>query len=212
MLLESLKKIPGYVNYLFKGFYLPAEVLLAGQSGEKVILHLSDTPSFTYRAIYRLVQKLDPAVIIHTGDLADDIKLELNPNCSYLYKETVKTFLGALERTGAEKIYIVPGNHDMETFLREKITRAQVVSEGTIITLNGRRIGLAHALENVPFDVDIGLYGHNFERPEKEIPPVLNGVDSINIIMYPSWAVHRIPYPVGTNQERKYGIFNGRLP
>lgn len=212
MMIEILKKISRYISYLFKGFYLPAEVLTAGQSGEKVILHLSDTPSFTYRVIYRLLQKLDPAVIIHTGDLADDIKLELNPGSSTQYMQAVKPFLDTLERTGAEKIYVVPGNHDLEKYLREEADRVQVVSEGTTITVSGRRIGLAHALENIPKGVDIGLYGHNFDRPEKEIPPVLNGVDSINIILYPSWSVHRVPYPVGTNQERKYGIFNGRLP
>ncbi len=48
------------------------------RTGEPSLLHVSDIPSDYYRFIYRLIEKLEPAYLVHTGDLADEVKLELD--------------------------------------------------------------------------------------------------------------------------------------
>lgn len=42
------------------------------------LLHVSDIPSDYYRFVYRLIEKLEPAYLVHTGDLAEEVKLELD--------------------------------------------------------------------------------------------------------------------------------------
>ena len=43
-----------------------------------VLLHISDTPSEIYPYIFKIIDILKPQYIFHTGDLADNVKLEIN--------------------------------------------------------------------------------------------------------------------------------------
>ncbi len=208
---ECLKNIPGYINYLCRGYYVPRALEEAMKTGEDLILHLSDTPSYAYRSVINLVEILKPRIIIHTGDLADDIKLELYPDLAHLYKEKAVPFLHKLESSAAEKIYIVPGNHDLAGLLEEEADRSRIVPDGTVIEVRGLKVGLAHCQEDLPDSTDYNLYGHNLDCPVDGNPCTLNGCKDINIIMYPSWRVYHIPYPVGTNHERQYKLLNGRM-
>lgn len=208
---DRLKNIPGYINYLYRGYYLPKDLKEALEADEDVILHLSDTPSSAYRAMLHLVEILKPRVIIHTGDLADDIKLEIYPDLSFLYSKKAVPFLLELEKSAAEEIYIVPGNHDLAGLLEEAAGRSRIVPDGTVIEIRGLKVGLAHCQEDLPPAVDYNLYGHNLDCPADGNPCTLNGCSRINIILSPSKRVYRIPYPVGTNQERQYKPLNGRL-
>jgi len=208
-----LKSIPGFFNYFFKGYYVSPEIEVAMEAEEGLILHLSDTPSFAYPSLINLIETLKPEVVVHTGDLADDIKLELDPELIEDYRKKVVPFLRALENSSAKNIYIVPGNHDLESLLREEVNRIHIVPDGHIISIKGNKLGLAHCLEDLPPLTDYGLYGHNLECPREgqEGLCVLNGLRTINIICYPSWCVYHLPYPMGTNLERKYEKINGRL-
>lgn len=209
---ECLRNIPGYISYLWRGYFVPKEIEEAREDNELIILHLSDTPSFAYRSLIGLIEALKPGVVIHTGDLADDFKLELHPNLSAQYRETVRPFLRALEDSAAGDIYIVPGNHDLENIIREEAGRIHVVPVGQVIDIEGRKLGLAHCWEDLPAVYDYGLYGHNLAFPGDKSLSVLNGCRTINIILSPSWRIFHVPYPVGTNHERKYNTLNGRLP
>ncbi len=206
-----LKNIPGYINYLYRGYFVPKELKEAMEAEEDLILHLSDTPSFAYRSVIRLIEALKPRIIIHTGDLADDIKLEIYPDLAHLYKEKALPFLRILEDSPAEEVYIVPGNHDLVELLRQESKRSRVVPEGTVIDIRGQKVGLAHCQEDLPPSSDYSLYGHNLDCPVDGNPCTLNGCRNINIILYPSWRVYQIPYPVGTNHERQYKLLNGRM-
>ncbi len=208
---DCLKNIPGYINYLCRGYYVPRALEEAMKTGEDLILHLSDTPSYAYRSVISLVEILKPRIIIHTGDLADDIKLELYSDLAHLYKEKAVPFLRKLESSVAEEIYIVPGNHDLAGLLEEEAGRSRIVPDGTVIEVRGLKVGLAHCQEDLPDFADYNLYGHNLDCPADGNPCTLNGCKDINIILYPSWRIYHIPYPVGTNHERQYKLLNGRM-
>ncbi len=208
---DCLKNIPGYINYLCRGYYVPRELHEAMKTGEDLILHLSDTPSNAYRSVINLVKILKPRIIIHTGDLADDIKLELHPDLAHLYREKALPFLRELENSAAEEIYIVPGNHDLGGLLEEEAGRSRIVPDGTVIEIRGLKVGLAHCQEDLPRSADYKLYGHNLDCPVDGNPCTLNGCRDINIILYPSWRNYCIPYPVGTNYDRQYNLLSGRL-
>lgn len=208
----SLKNIPAYVKYLRKGYYIPREIEAARRTDQEMILHVSDTPSSSYPSLLELIETLKPEIIIHTGDLVDDVKLELYPDAASGYREKAAPFLQALRITAAEDIYIVPGNHDAESILTEEAGRIHIVPAGTAIQVKGRKLGLAHYREDLPNLTDFGLYGHNLTAFGGNNIHLLNGCKTINIIIYPSWQVFNLPYPLGTNHERQFNSLSGRQP
>lgn len=193
--------IKGIIKLLENGIHLPQRLLA---SEEFKVLHISDTPSAIYSAVTGMMEQLRPDLIVHTGDLADDIKLGENPGYLGQYQRTAGPFLENLA-LGAPRFVVVPGNHDSVPFVESTVPTDSVVSPGSVIEAGEQAIGVAHCLADLPDGARYNLYGHNFDVPGRELGTVfLNGVASINIILLPSGEVFRLPYPRGTNRYRKY--------
>lgn len=189
-------------------FYIPPHI---EQMSEKRILHISDTPTEFYPAVKRLIDKIKPQILIHTGDLADDIKLEFNSARIDKYQKAVKAIINVLEESNADEIYIIPGNHDSIKIINKYMKRAIVLCEGEIISVDDLKLGLAHRVKCLPLGADLNLYGHNFDPgPQEERLKYLNGLNDVNVIFYPSRLVYKLPYPYAINAHRKmeshYGV------
>ena len=198
--MTAAENIKFFFSQLIGRLYVPAEIM---NTDEKKVLHLSDTPTSLYPAVSHLIASIKPDIIIHTGDLADDIKLEHNPGSRRVYERLVKQFISALEESGAEKIYIVPGNHDNVEIIKHCAKFSQLLAEGDIVRINNVTFGLAHYMKRLPQNAQYNLYGHNFRRPkEKEGKVYLNGICNINLLLLPSERVVKIAYPWGINRER----------
>jgi len=194
-------RIKGILRFLENGIHLPPQLLA---SEEFKVMHISDTPSAIYGAVTGMMERLSPDLIVHTGDLADDIKLGENPGYLDQYRRTAGPFSESLT-LGAPRFVMVPGNHDFVPFVESIVPAGSVVSPGSVIKADDEDIGVAHTLSDLPDGVRFNLYGHNFDVPVQERGTVyLNGVASINIILLPSGEVFRLPYPYGTNRHRKY--------
>lgn len=163
------------------------------------VLHISDTPSTTYKSLIKLVSSITPDVLIHTGDIADDVKLELNPERTQVYVKKACFFLQSLYPYVKENVVLVPGNHDRLDMLALN-PKALVCGEGTPINIHGVSIGLAHRFQNLPHGCDFYMYGH--DKTEPDTCRYLNGICRINIIDVTSMEVTRLPYPIGTDDQR----------
>ncbi|WP_297478704.1 metallophosphoesterase [Thermococcus sp.] len=173
-------------------------------SNETLIMHISDTPEKVYTFIAELIDEYKPDVIIHTGDLADNIKLERKPELRPLYIGAVRKLARILKSSGAE-LYIVPGNED-DVELVKKFFGKSVVEPGSVIEINGKTLALGHTWEDVADkNTDFKLYGHNF----RVIPKGLNAVLGVNFVFLPSGMVVRMDYPVGTDTARGYKLRRG---
>ena len=102
---------------------------------------MSDTPTTLYSAIQDFISTLQPEIIIHTGDLADDIKLEHNPQHLQRYSRSIKPFLEMLEESSARELYIVPGNHDSVDVLSHHTGRTKLIKEGDTILSGNSTLG-----------------------------------------------------------------------
>lgn len=198
---ESMKY---FISQVMGRIYVPPELC---STTERKVLHLSDTPTSLYAAIGCLINTLKPDVIIHTGDLADDIKLEHNDHNIRLYYRAVEPFIKMLEECSADKIYITPGNHDNVGVISKHIIRTEVLAEGQVVKISNFSFGLAHRLKRLPQSADYKLYGHNFKKPLPDVKNevYLNGLTNINVILLPSSEIIKIPYTWGTNRDRKMG-------
>lgn len=192
-----------YIRFLsnFNYPYISKE-LLEDLKGP-ILLHISDTPVDIYGYIFRIINILNPQYIVHTGDMADNIKLGIHKNRIDCYHRGVKKLIEGLEKNEFSKNYYILGNHDdYETVSR--LTNRGIILEEDILTIEGCSIAVCHYYKEHAKKVDFNLYGHSFEpRHFKENETIsLNGLLNINIIDLSTKRVFHLMYPVDTNKSR----------
>lgn len=169
-----------------------------------IILHISDTPVDIYGYIYRIIDILKPQYIIHTGDMADNIKLEIYKNRIDSYFSGVKKLIERLEKNDFAKIYYALGNHDdLETV--SNLTKKGTILDDGILTIGGYNLLVNHYYKEAPYsNIDFHLYGHSFEPGHfNENGTIgLNGLLNINIIDLSDKRVFHLEYPTSTNTSR----------
>lgn len=170
-----------------------------------ILLHISDTPVDVYNYIFRIVDVLKPEYIIHTGDMADNIKLGIYKNRIDCYDKGVTKLIEGLEKNKFTKIYYVMGNHDDYKTVSQLTEKGTVLEDDGILTINGFNIAVSHYYKEDSYNnIDFNLYGHSFEPDhynEKETVG-LNGLLNINIIDLSNKNVFHLEYPIGINSSR----------
>lgn len=187
------------------GIYAPSRFRVRPR---RLLVHISDTPSFTYPALERLFKAILPKVIIHTGDLADEVKLELFPAFTERYHTRVSELLAILRATGASTV-IAAGNHDDLSFLRASAPWCQLVESAAVVSPAGFRCAVAHrADEALRLGEEYTLFGHDLGHKSSfnlgpEGPKILlNGIEAISVIDLDTRVQTALPWPSGTNQTR----------
>lgn len=177
------------------GIYVPRE--LREEEGE-MILHLSDTPSTVYGALGRLVRTLSPRWIIHTGDLADDVKLELTPRELPRYRGKLRELKKALSDNGGRNLVLVTGNHDHQPTVRETFPESLIFSDRGRVELCGEVFNLSHDRDGLGRPLQkYNLFGHApaGERGQVEGSIFLNGLSAIHVIIPALDKTFSLPYP-----------------
>ncbi|WP_432664338.1 metallophosphoesterase [Wukongibacter baidiensis] len=197
-----MKNIRRGLYYFFGKVYIPEEIM---NCKEEKLLHISDTPSSFYSGLNQLIQKLNPKYIVHTGDMVDNIKLELYPSKRKLYRDKVKILIDMLEDSSADRIYIVMGNHDDYEIVSDYAKRSTIIKESSIIDIDNIQYKVSHFSKDVAnTSAKYNLFGHDLamiSRIEKD-KVYLNGITGINIIALKSGKIFVLPYPYGTNDDR----------
>ncbi|MFW6389762.1 MAG: metallophosphoesterase family protein [Halanaerobiales bacterium] len=181
---------------------------------QKILLHISDTPETIYPFIFKVIDRLEPDYIIHTGDLVDNVKIAAGESLQ-LYEKGLKKLINELEKLEKPQIYIIPGNHDSKELIDKYVESIHILKEGSEISIEDVSIGIAHYKERLAADSILNLYGHdkslqgNYESSGKK-KIYLNGLLNVNIIILPNLEIHELSYPLQTDSARKYKIL--KLP
>ena len=207
---DSMSGMKSFVEWTVERFwgafdipYLPSRVY---ELARPLLLHVSDTPSQIYPFVRRLIRKLEPDYFVHTGDIADELKLEESRSHLSEYRQKVVNFVRAVELLQVSNIYYVLGNHDDYETVESAAHRSRIVSDASICEMSGLHIYLTH--DCVPEEgdwpegePDLVLFGHAPETASEL--PYFNGLFSIHIISLVTREVVRLPYPAGTDNARK---------
>ena len=176
-----------------------------------VLLHISDTPSEIYNGIFKIIDILKPQYIIHTGDLEDSIKLEVQKDRVNSYRNRVKELVEGLERNDT-KVYYLMGNHDNYEAVCQITKNGTILEEG-LLTIGDYSFTAGHYYKEYSYKADFNLYGHSFVpgHYKKDGTIGLNGVLNINIIDLSNKRVFHLNYPNCTNrlrgmQSKKIGL------
>lgn len=197
--MDNIKTI---LYMLFNNVYMPEEVV---NRKEKIILHISDTPACFFSSLRRIINKIKPEYIIHTGDMVDDIKLGCNSMLLPEYRKKVKILLGILEDSHADKIYISLGNHDHLETVNEICRRSIIIEKSKNIKIENLNLRISHYPEEILKNpIEYNLYGHNvtLESKKENEKIYLNGIMNVNIIKISKKEVLKFPYPFGTDDVR----------
>lgn len=123
------------------------------------ILHIGDTRSDRYPYYRRLFELVKPDVILHTGDMADEVKVGRIPGTEYEYISKIRVLLEMMKATGA-RLLIVPGNNDLPEEIRKIAPEAEILNDNEEVLLSGVPCRVGHWVGRMTFDKKYALYGH----------------------------------------------------
>lgn len=181
---------------------VPAEL---HQVQGKKLLHISDTPSSFFDELSRIIGILKPDYIVHTGDLVDNIKLEIFPGSVDRYRRDVKKLIRLLENSTAQGIYLVMGNHDSFEEVQKLCSRSHILTEAEIVHIEGKNFAISHdSADLTALQAPVSLFGHNLKQKSVyEAGRIfLNGISNIHLIELETLQCHSYPYPAGTDNAR----------
>ncbi|MFZ5351619.1 MAG: metallophosphoesterase [Bacillota bacterium] len=196
-----MNKIKALLYYMAGRVPIDNKNILKGST----LLHISDTPASFFGELARLIKILQPDFIVHTGDMVDNIKLELFPGSLWRYEREVKRLIYMLEQSEAERIYIALGNHDNEEIVRRYSNRSHIITSAETVKIEDIKFCIAHYPDEVLSQPgEINLYGHNLSLKSgySEGRLCLNGITGINLIELNTRKYHSFPYPLGTDDQR----------
>ncbi len=171
----------------------------------KAVLHFSDTPSTFYRGMRQLIELFEPVCVVHTGDLADEIKLELRPGELPRYRKKLEELASAMSAVKRDKLVIVTGNHDHEESVRDFFPGVNVIADRGRIEMCGLDLNLSHSPEALLVPLShYNMFGHTCPRGlvEGEGTRLLNGLNAVHALNVETGEVLLIPYPGYVNDAR----------
>ena len=173
------------------------------REGGAMLVHVSDTPWEIYGFLRKLLRRIQPGYVVHTGDLVDDIKLEYDPHKRDRWETRSRQLLRILEGEGSRTVYVVPGNHDDPELLEAISGRSQVVPAGPR-EIGGRLFHLDHYGPGGAARAEFDLYGHS-KTPgamQTDRGRLLNGLVSVSVIDLSRGTVYAVSYPMDTDRYR----------
>ncbi len=179
---------------------IPKEVA----SFEFKILHITDTPDITFGYIKRIARLIKPDIIIHTGDLVDNIKLELSRSEIGMYEKRVKELLNDLREGNPQEIIICIGNHDDEEIIKKHLLDSESVVDTEVLHYFDHTVCVSHKYQDC-VEADILMFGHSYDNPNQldKSPICLNGLDAIYILDGMTGRIASMPYPKDTDYFRQ---------
>ncbi len=177
------------------------------RTGDPWILHVSDTPASFYRPLKQLLLLLNPRAIIHTGDLADEVKIDLSPEDLPLYRRRIQA-LGAF--LDSPHTYIVLGNHDNLKEATRAFPQSTLFAQSGVISLEGVSFALSHQGTGLPRErADYYLYGHDDTPPPEDVSGICrNGLQKIGCcnLRTQEWRFFDYPFYVRDARSKKFRL------
>lgn len=199
-----MSKLQKIIKALTGGLYIPDEAL---NTNGKTLLHISDTPQMLYGNLQKLIKAIQPDYIVHTGDMVDNIKLELYPFRLSDYKTGLSKLGKILNQFPDVKLYIAAGNHDNLEAAKAIFPNAEIVNESSIVAIEGNYFEISHYAPDTSgtgSNIAISFFGHDLSMNSQilENTIYLNGIEYINLVELDTLKVIQLEYPAGTNDSR----------
>jgi predicted phosphodiesterase len=180
--------------------YLPEKM-----DGLGKILHISDTPVSMYGYLARTLRRINPSVVVHTGDLADDIKLGLYPAEAGRYAAAAGRLINIL-LAPHRRVLLVLGNHDRADLLPSLPPECSAHEGAVEVNLLGANFRISHYAEKImEKPVQYNLFGHDLSSRsfvDGEGRYFLNGIEMMRLIDPGAEEIKTLVYPRSADSAR----------
>jgi 3',5'-cyclic AMP phosphodiesterase CpdA len=151
-------------------------------------------------------------VVVHTGDLADDVKLGLYPAEAGRYALAARRLINIL-LAPHRRVILVMGNHDRADLLPSLPPECAVYEGAVEVKLSGTNFRISHYAEKImEKPVQYNLFGHDLSSRsfvDGEGRCFLNGIETMNLIDPDTDEIKTLVYPRGADGAR---MMRGRRP
>ena len=200
MLMKSETDAKMVQNYIEQDLAIFEEI--AKEKGTK-ILHISDTQSYVYPYVEKMIEVVKPNIIIHTGDFVDEVKAGRMINTRDEYEAGVEKICTIIANSGAEQIYAICGNNDIFEIVNKYLPDAEVSMPGNRVGICGIDCLLAHGPSQIEGDFEWAFYGHGLTgeiwSPEKNNTKEgvcrFNAIWNFSVIVMPERRHYVIGHP-----------------
>ena len=175
--------------------------------GSGKVLHISDTPAAIYGYLARVLRRVSPAVVVHTGDLADDIKLDNYPAEAARYAAAARRLINILLAPHRTVVFAL-GNHDRADLLPPLISQCVVCDNDAAVNMTffGAGFRISHYAERVTDKPErYNLFGHDPGREsfaDDSDRFFFNGMELMRIIDPITGEIMTLSYPGETKTAR----------
>ncbi len=147
-----------------------------GKAKGKILLHVSDTQTDQFSALRALLERIHPALILHTGDLVDEFKVGRLEKDRSGYEAGLKELMGILHTADCPLLFTSGNNDDLNLIAQDE--RVTIVPNYSIVDRHGVRFLLDHYPITDAGAVDFALSGHT-GKFDFHYPPADTAGDAI---------------------------------
>lgn len=191
----------------FKRYKIPEEI----KNIDRALIHITDTPNACFPFVKALMKEIQPEVIVHTGDMVDNYKLERSARNMVFYVKDLMKLSEIFKLTQAKKVILTLGNHDKEDSVKTHFSNAIRTTESYEWIEGGMTFAAAHYHDMLKeSNAKYKLFGHSMTVESNDEQGLYNGLQYVHIFDLDNGKVYKLKYPVGTDQQRML-LFRGGL-
>lgn len=124
------------------------------------ILHIGDTLSYEYPFYKKLIELVRPDVIIHTGDMVDEVKVGGRPELREEYVAKLRVLVDMMKESGA-RLIVVAGNNDLPDEIQKMAPEIEMYEPNSVINVCDVECRAGHYVADMTFDKKLTFYGHS---------------------------------------------------
>lgn len=163
--MEGIMRLITYINQFLGEIIFPKSL----NPNSAYILHLFNTPSYTYVMLDRLLSTGAIVAIIHSGNLCSDFSVRKDPSKIITYEDNLHLLRRLVTKHNIQDFALSLSRHDHLPSIKRVLPNAQIYETSGTLKLLNRTYHFSHQpqlTENEDFDLKAGSIFAPISVPE----------------------------------------------
>lgn len=191
------------MNFISQIQYWLGEIPLPNEmdKSHSYVVHLFDTPSYTYLLLSKLLSQLNVSAVIHNGNLSSQIDLSKFPYKTITYESHLNLFAKVLRKHHIDQLYICLSPIDHTQSIKRKLPHAIVFEKFGEAFVEDYHFVFAYDQKDLPeISGDFNLFRNlpfQINPWHIDLTPNIKGGYFIELIDLSTKETWKLPYPQG---------------
>lgn len=195
------------MNFISHIQYWLGEIPLPSQldRSHRYMLHLFDTPSYTYYLLDQLLKQIQVVAVIHNGNLSSQLRLSEFPHHTKTYEDHLQLFANLLERHQLSELYICLSPEDHPPSIERILPFAVTFKSYGQVQICDLNCHFAYDANNLPAVKDTLCLTRkksiNFRNSRPEWTPSIKSNHYVELLDLETQTLWKLPYPHSSNAK-----------